>query len=62
MPDKLVPLSPTVASILAEFLKKLEADKILGHQAIEALRQTFDDQKFDPESLRRAVFVPSEPK
>jgi hypothetical protein len=60
MPDKSLPLSPTVASIFAEFLKKLESEKILGAGAIDELRQAFDEQKLDPESLRKAVFTPAE--
>jgi hypothetical protein len=60
MSDKLIPLSPTVASIFAEFLKKLETEKTVGADAIEALRKAFDEQKFDPESLRKAVFAPVE--
>lgn len=59
MPEKLTPVSPTVASIFAEFLKKLAADKTLDAAAIEALGQAFEEQKFDPESLRKAVFAAS---
>jgi hypothetical protein len=59
MSDKPPPLSPTVSSIFAEFLKKLEAEKALGVEAIGALRQAFDEQKLDPESLRNAVFMPA---
>ncbi len=57
MADKPAPLSPTVASIFAEFLKTLEGGEILGADAIEALQQTFEEQKLDAESLRKAVFT-----
>jgi hypothetical protein len=60
MSDAPPPLSPTVASIFAEFLKKLEKEKMLGAESIKALEQAFDEQKLDPESLRRAVFTVSE--
>jgi hypothetical protein len=60
MPDKALPLSPTVASIFTEFLKKLESEKILGAEALEALRQAFEEQKLDAESLRKAVFTTAE--
>jgi hypothetical protein len=56
MSDKLIPLSPTVMSIFVEFIKKLEAEEILLAAAIETLRQTFDQQKLDAESLRKAIF------
>jgi hypothetical protein len=62
MADEIAPLSPTVASIFSEFLKKLEAEKILGVQAIEALRNILDEQKLDPESLRKVLFMPTEPE
>jgi hypothetical protein len=55
------PLSSTVASILAEFLKKLESEKTLGVESIKALQQAFNEQKFDPETLRKAVFTTGEP-
>jgi hypothetical protein len=57
MSDVSPPLSPTVASILAEFLKKLGSEKTLGDESIKALQQAFDEQKFDPESLRKAIFA-----
>jgi hypothetical protein len=57
MADSPAPLSPTVASIFGEFIKKLESEKVLGAEAIEALRQAFEEQKLDPESLRKAVFM-----
>lgn len=57
MPDKLPPLSPTVAAIFAEFLKKLEAEKTLSPNGIQALGQALEDQKLDPESLRKALFI-----
>jgi hypothetical protein len=60
MSDELLPLSPTVASIFGEFLKTLESEKALGARAIEALRQTFDEQRLDPESLRKAIFTAPE--
>ena len=60
MAEKLPPLSPTVASIFSEFLKKLESEKVLGAEAIEAVRQSFEEQKLDAESLRNAVFAPTE--
>jgi hypothetical protein len=60
MPDTLPPLSSTVASVFAKFLAKLESEKILGKEAIEALRQSLEQQKLDPESLRKALFTPGE--
>jgi uncharacterized coiled-coil protein SlyX len=62
MPQKNTPLSPTVASVFEAFLKKLESQMTLGAEAIEALRQAVDEQRLDPESLRKAVFTPSDPK
>jgi hypothetical protein len=56
MPDSPPPLSQTVASIFAEFLKKLESEKVLGIESIKALQQAFDEQTLDPETLRKAVF------
>jgi hypothetical protein len=55
------PLSPTVASIFAEFLKKLESEKTLGDESIKALQQAFDEQKLDPDSLRNAIFKATAP-
>ncbi len=60
MSGKLPPLSPTVAAIFAEFLKKLESEQTLGPDAINALRQKLEAQTLDAESLRKAVFMPSE--
>jgi len=62
MPQKLPPLPPTVTSVFGAFLKKLESQMTLGAEAIEALRQTLHEQRLDPESLRKAVFTPSDPK
>lgn len=62
MMDKVPPLSPTVASIFAEFLKKLEFEKTIGAGAIGALRRALAEQKLDPESLRKAVFTPTQPE
>ena len=61
MSDSTPPLSQTVAAIFAEFLKKLESEKTLGDVSIKALRQAFDEQKLDPESLRKAIFTAEEP-
>jgi hypothetical protein len=52
MPDVPPPLSPTVAFIFAEFLKKLESEKTLGAESIKALQQALDEQKLDSETLR----------
>ncbi len=54
------PLSSTVASILAEFLKKLESEKTLGVESTKALQQAFNEQKLDPETLRKAIFTAGE--
>jgi hypothetical protein len=54
------PLSPTVASIFAEFLKKLKSEKALGDESIKALQQAFHEQKLDPETLRKAIFPAGE--
>jgi len=56
MSDGLPPLSPTVASIFGEFLKRLEEQTLLDARAIEALREALEEQKLDPESLRAAIF------
>jgi hypothetical protein len=50
------PLSPTVASIFAEFLKKLESEKTLEAESIKSLQQALNEQKLDPETLRKAIF------
>jgi len=47
-------------SIFTEFLKKLESEQTLGPDAINALRQKLEEQTLDAESLRKAVFMPSE--
>ena len=60
MSDAPPPLSPTVASIFAEFLKKLESGKALGAESIKALQQALDEQKLDPETLRKAIFPAGE--
>jgi hypothetical protein len=60
MPEILVPLSPTVAAIFSEFLKKLQDENVLGASAIEALGQALEKQKLDPESLRKAMVTPAE--
>ena len=60
MPEMLVPLSPTVATVFSEFLKKLQTEDALGAPAIEALKQALEKQKLDPESLRKAMFTPTE--
>jgi hypothetical protein len=57
MSDKLSPLSPTVTTIFAEFLKKLEDENALSTEAIAVLRHSLDQQKLDPESLRTAIFT-----
>jgi hypothetical protein len=54
------PLSSTVASILAEFLKKLESEKTLEAESIKALQQAFDEQRLDHETLRKAIFKASQ--
>jgi hypothetical protein len=60
MSDTPPPLSPTVASIFVEFLKKLESEKTLGIESIKALQQAFEEQKLDPETLRKAAFTVGE--
>jgi hypothetical protein len=54
------PLSSTVTSIFEQFLKKLEDDKVLGIAARAALAANLHAQKFDPETLRAALFKPEE--
>jgi hypothetical protein len=61
MPNALPPLSSTVSSVFTQFLKKLEGDKVLGKEALDALRQSLEQQKFDPENLRKAVLTADEP-
>jgi hypothetical protein len=60
MASATVPLSSTVTSIFDQFFKKLEADKTLESEAFEALKESFENQKFDHESLRRALFTQGE--
>jgi hypothetical protein len=57
MSDAPPPLSPTVASIFAEFLKKLESEKALEAESLKALQQALNEQKLDPETLRKAIFT-----
>ncbi|TMJ90626.1 MAG: hypothetical protein E6G76_05655 [Alphaproteobacteria bacterium] len=52
----LSPLSSAVSSVFDQFLKKLETEKILDKSAREALAQSFQGQKLDHESLRKALF------
>lgn len=54
------PLSSTVATVFAEFVKKLEGEKTLDKTAIDALRLSLEQQKLDPESLRKALFASAE--
>ena len=61
MANTLPPLSSTVTSVFGEFLKKLESEKTLGKEAIDALRHSLEQQKFDPESLRKTMFTATEP-
>jgi hypothetical protein len=58
MPDKIVPLSPTVGAIFAEFTAKIEAEKILDASAVASLADALKEQKLDPASLRTAIFSP----
>ncbi|WP_292533632.1 hypothetical protein [Methylocystis sp.] len=60
MPNALPPLSATVTLVFAEFLKKLESEKTIGNEAVEALRQSLEQQKLDVDSLRKALFKPNE--
>lgn len=52
------PLSPTVTAAFAAFFKKLEEEKIADKAAVERLAKAVQDQKFDHESLRAALFGP----
>ncbi|KRB29710.1 hypothetical protein ASD99_23870 [Mesorhizobium sp. Root695] len=56
------PLSSTVETIFTAFLKQLEADETIPKDAIKNLRNTLEGQKLDAESLRKALFPPTEPK
>ena len=60
MADADPPLSSTVASVFAAFVKKLEEEKTLPPAAIEALRQALDQQQLDADSLRAALFTTNE--
>jgi len=55
------PLSSTVRSVFDQFLKKLEDDKVLSSSAQEALVQSLHSQRFDHETLRKALFKSNEP-
>jgi hypothetical protein len=50
------PLSPTVAAVFSDFLKKLESEKIAESEAIEGLRNVLKEQNLDPDSFRSALF------
>jgi hypothetical protein len=49
------PLSPTVEALFAEFLKRLEAEKVLTPPAFDALKSALKEQKLDTETLRAAL-------
>lgn len=55
------PLPSTVAEVFSDFLKKLEADEKLDKKLVERIKQTLNDQKFDADSLRAALFDPVDP-
>jgi hypothetical protein len=50
------PLSETVTTVFSTFLTKLGEERILGDSALVKLREAFEQQKLDPESLRAAIF------
>jgi hypothetical protein len=50
------PLSPTVATVFSNFLKRLESEKIADAETIERVRNALNEQNLDPESLRAALF------
>jgi hypothetical protein len=55
------PLPSTVAEVFANFFKRLETDGKTNAEIVERLRQTLHENKFDPESLRAALFDPVTP-
>jgi hypothetical protein len=57
MSDTLTPLSPTVAAIFDEFLKKLATNNTLSAEGIKALGEALGEQRLDPDSLRGAMFA-----
>jgi hypothetical protein len=50
------PVSPTVATVFSDFLKKLESEKITDSETIERLRNILKEQSLDPASFRDALF------
>ena len=57
----ILPLSPTVTTIFKKFLDKLSDEKVLGPEALNALRDCLEQEKLDPESLQKAVLTTVEP-
>lgn len=55
------PLPSTVAEVFSDFLNKLEADAKLDKKIVERVKQALNEQKFDADSLRAALFEPVGP-
>ena len=54
------PLPPTVNSVFSQFLKKLSDEKVLGKAALDALAENLYGQRLDPDTFRKAIFMPDE--
>jgi hypothetical protein len=50
------PLSSTVETVFNAFLKQLEGDDTIPKESVANLRNVLEQQKLDPESLRKALF------
>jgi hypothetical protein len=51
-----IPVSPTVADVFTQFLKKLKDEGIADDEITDRLRAMLEQQQLDPEHLRTALF------
>jgi hypothetical protein len=54
------PVSPTVSTVFSGFLKQLQDDGTADKVTVECLQNVFDEQEFDAESFREALFGPKD--
>lgn len=54
------PVSPTVSTVFSGFLKQLQDDGTADKATVERLQNVFDEQEFDAESFREALFGPKD--
>ena len=55
-----IPVSPTVSTVFSGFLKQLQEDGTADKASVERLQFVFDEQEFDAESFREALFGPKD--